>query len=392
MKEYLSLKYWKASSLEGSVKKQVLLTAAAGIALILVLGGVKGVQIFRAITQHAYTPPPEAVTAIEAKEAVWPKTLSAVGTLVPHQGVTLSAEESGKIAKISFESGSAVEEGAVLVELDTTVEEANLKGAVAREALARRSYDRIKKLRETNSMSQDDFDNASSKLQQAEADVQSLQGLISRKHITAPFSGQTGIRMVNVGQFVSPGTPIVPLHSLEPMYFDFFLPQQNVSSLAVGQKVKLSVDAYPTDQFEGVVSAVNPQVDQATRNVEVRATIPNPEGKLRAGMFAKVSVVLPSNENVITVPSTSINFAPYGDSVWIIEKMKDPSEKEYLGVRQQVVRLGEKRGDQISVVEGLKAGEQVVTSGLFKLRAGVAVSINDKFAPENSLEPNPSDT
>ncbi|MBN8548447.1 MAG: efflux RND transporter periplasmic adaptor subunit [Deltaproteobacteria bacterium] len=374
-------------------KKQILVTLAIVGAVILVLGFIKYIQISRAIAaSQAFGPPPEAITSIVVEEAVWPRTLSSIGSISPEQGVTLSAEEPGKVSRVAFESGAEVKAGDVLVELDTSVEQANLAAALAKAEGTRRDLARAQRLRSTNAVSQETLDNAVSLAQQNEAEVESLRAVIARKKITAPFSGRTGIRQVNVGQYISAGTPVVPLHSLDPMYADFTLPQQEVPHIAVGQSVNVKIDAFGERIFPGKISAINPQIDSSTRNVSVRATIPNPDQALRPGMFAEIKVVLPISDTVIAVPATSIHYAPYGDAVYVIEQMKDPKGQEYSGVRQQIVKLGHRQGDQIAVLEGLKPGEQIATSGVFKLRPGAAVSVNNSFSPGNSLAPKPPNT
>ena len=374
-------------------RKQILVTLAVVGAVIVLLGIVKYVQISRAIAaSQAFGPPPEAITTIIAEQTDWQRTFSSVGSISPEQGVTLSAEEPGKVSNVAFESGSEVTKGAILVELDTSVEEANLAAALAKNEAAQRDLTRAQRLRNTNAVSQETLDNALSQARQSEAEAESLRAVIARKKITAPFTGRTGIRLVNLGQYIAAGTPVVPLHSLDPMYVDFTLPQQDVPTLAVGQKVEVTIDAFGDRIFAGAISAINPQVDSSTRNVSIRATIPNADQALRPGMFAEVRVVLPQSDSVIALPATSIHYAPYGDTVYVVEQMKDPAGKEYTGVRQQVVKLGRRQGDQIAILEGIKPGEQIATSGIFKLRPGAGVAVNNSFAPANSLSPNPANT
>jgi membrane fusion protein (multidrug efflux system) len=374
-------------------KKQIKKTLMIVGAVILVLAFIKYRQVSKAIAEHAnFAPPPETVTSVTTTESTWPRTLYAVGGLSPEQGVTISAEEPGKVVRVGFESGSAVKVGDPLVELDTTVEEAKLKAAEAKAEWAQRSLGRAQRLRSTSAVSQEQVDDALSQSRQAEAEAQSLRALIAKKKITAPFAGRTGIRQVNVGQYLAAGTPIVPLHSLDPMHVDFTLPQQDVAELAVGQEARIKIDAFPDREFIGKLSAINPQVDPVTRNVAVQATVANPNEELRPGMFATITVVLPITDKVIAIPATSIQYAPYGDTVYVIDSMKDPAGKEFRGVRQQVVRVGRRQGEQIAILEGIKPGEEIVTSGVFKLHPGAAVNVNNAFAPGNSLEPKPADT
>ena len=373
--------------------RQILVAVGIVGSLIVAIGYTKYLKVSAAIAQAAsFAMPPEAITSITVKLEQWPQTFSAVGSIAPVQGVTLSAEEPGKVTKIAFESGETVQAGQLLAVLDASVEEAQLKGAYARKDRAMRSLTRSEKLRATNAVSQDDLDAAKSVFQQAVAEVESLQATIERKKIVAPFAGRTGIRMINLGQYVAAGTPVVPLHSLDPMFANFSLTEKAIGKLSVGQKLTATVDAFPGRAFEGKVTAINPQVDEATRNVQVQGTLPNAESALRPGMFASIQVELAEVQSFITVPATSISFAPYGDSVYVVEKTKSPEGKETLTVRQQVVKLGKRRGDQIAIVSGLSDGQEIATSGLFRLRPGAAVIIDNKFAPSNSAAPTPADT
>lgn len=361
--------------------------------VIALLAAKKFYTIYKAISQHSsFQPPPEAVTSFIAKEEIWQPTISVVGTLQPVQGVTLAAEEVGKVIKVNFESGASVKKGDLLVQLDTAVEEGNLKSAVARMDLAKLELGRAQNLRARNVNSESDLNNAQAMFRQAEGEVSALKGQIQRKTIIAPFDGEAGIRKVNVGQMVLPGAEIVPVHNLSELYLDFSVPQQDLQNIYQEQEITFTVDAYPSKKFKGKVSAINPQVDDATRNVMVQAIVANPEKILRSGMFASIEVSLREKNPVIIVPATAINYAPYGDSVYVIENLKDPTGKEYLGVRQQIVEVGPTKGELVSILKGLKAGEQVVTSGLFKLRPNAAVVINNSIQPGSSQEPNPQDT
>jgi len=392
----MTLKLGDKLATKVSVRKQILIASGAMIALIVILGGFKFLQISRAIAEHAsFAPPPDAVTSYVATEVEWPRTLTAIGSLAPKQGVTLSAEEAGRVSRIAFESGAVVKQGDVLVELDTAVEEGTLVAAQARSDRAKASFLRAQKLRTANAVSEDVLEDAESQYRQAEATVQSITAAILRKKVYAPFDGRTGIRMVNIGQFVDPGTAIVPLHALDPMFMNFSLPQQVIGELSVGLKTTLQLDAFPGEVFIGEITAINPQVSDTTRNIDLQATIPNPQERLRPGMYARVTVNLPGSEKIVAIPSTSISYAPYGDTVFIIEKMKDPQNPEapeYLGVRQQIVEVGRKIGEQISILKGLPPGTEIATSGLFKLRPGAKVKVNNELAPSNELAPQPQDT
>lgn len=374
-------------------RKQILRTLAVFAVIVAIFGIVKYFQISKAIANSKkFAPPPDAVTSVTTAETTWPRTLLAIGSITPTQGVTVSAEEPGKVVRITFESGSTVKQGDLLVELDTSVEDAKLSAAQAKLDWSKRQLARAQKLRASSAVSQEVLDDAISQQQQNQGEVESLRATIAKKKISAPFSGRTGIRLVNVGEYLATGTPVVPLHAMNTVYVDFSIPQQEVSQVAVGQRVEIQVDAFPGRTFVGAVTAVNPQVDSSTRNIQVRATVPNQSEELRAGMFAQVRVILAGEDKLIALPATSVQYAPYGDTVYVIEQMKKPTGEEYLGVRQQVVKLGRRQGEQIAILDGLKPGEQVVTSGVFKLHPGSAVSINNTFSPGNSLEPKPADT
>ncbi len=370
------------------MRKQILITIGVVGGAILILALIKYAQISKAIAQQqSFSPPPEAVTSIIASSETWPREFQAIGSLKSAQGVMLSAEEAGEVTEILFESGERVEGGQVLVKLDTSEEEANLKGAIAVLDHMKIAFDRAQKLRSTKVMAQAELDSAEARLREATAAVDSLKANIARKKIIAPFSGRAGIKQVNVGQYLTAGTPVVPVYSLSLLYVDFSLPQQAVSEIEIGQKIHVVVDAYAGEIFEGKLTAINPQIDANTRNIEIQGTLNNPDEKLRSGMFAEVIVVLSKEDKVIAVPSSSVNYAPYGDTVYVIEKMKNPQGAEYLGVRQQVVKLGRKKGDKVVLLSGIKEGEEVVSSGAFKLRPGAAVIVNNSLQPKPTNQP-----
>ncbi len=371
--------------------KRFFITLAAFAAVVISLGAVKVAQI-KAMSSMSHTPPPSAVATAVAKAEQWHPQLTAVGTLAPVEGVTVSADADGVVAKVAVENGSAVKKGDLLIELDVTVEQAQLTSAKAREELAKLQSDRAKELRDKNSMSQAELDTANAQLQQARADAAGVQALIDRKRVRAPFDGRVGIRLVNVGQFVARGRPLLPLQKLDPIYVNFNVPQRQLPELVINQPVSIAIDAFANQKFEGKVSAINSEIDAATRNVAAQATLANPKEILRAGMFAKVDVDLASTADVITVPATAIAYAPYGNSVFIVENMKDKDGKEYLGVRQQFVKLGATRGDLIAIEDGVKAGEQVVTAGVFKLRNAMPVQVNNSALPTSNPAPKPANT
>jgi membrane fusion protein (multidrug efflux system) len=361
--------------------------------LVIVLGVYKSISISAAIAQHAnFAPPPEAVTSITASEVPWRSTLSAVGSLASVQGVTLGVEESGIVKAILVESGTSVERGQLLVELDSSVEEAQLRGSLARLDRARQELERTKSLKEKNAISKSEFDKAEAEYRSADSEAAALRAQIARKRVTAPFAGKVGIKEVNVGQYLTEGTPVIPLYALDPLYVNFTLPQQAIQELAPGQKVKVILEGDTDHETEGTLTAINPQVDERTRNVSLQATIRNEKELLRPGMFVRVIVELPKSQQVVAIPNSSISYEPYGDSVFVIETMKDPKGAEYLGVRSQIVKVGGQRGEQVAILHGLKPGEQVVTSGVFKLRPGAAIVVNNDFSPSNNPAPNPADS
>lgn len=328
--------------------KQIIVGVSAMLAVIVCLGLVKFLQIRAAIAEHSsFSPPPEAVTSITVEEQRWESTLEAVGSLTASKGAILAAEEPGKVGAVLFESGDVVEAGAVLVELDVSVEEANMKAAEALRDEAEKALKRMEALKAANAISQREYDAALARYREAESGLDSMSGMMARKRIVAPFAGRLGIRKVNVGQFVTPGTEIVPLYVLDPLFANFSLPQSAVPSLAEGQPTRIITDAFPGEMFEGTVTAIDPQLDSSTRMIEIQATVPNPGERLRPGMFAAVTLVLPDVRSVLAIPASSVSYAPYGDTVYVVESMSAPDGKEYRGVRQQIVSLGRKRGDWV---------------------------------------------
>ena len=371
----------------------IILAFVAGVAIVAALGGVKFLQIRKAIAEHAsFAPPPESVTSLVAKEEAWVPALKAVGSTAAVQGVTVSTDEPGIVHKIAFESGQTVNEGDLLVQLEVSQEQAQLRSAEAQMRLAQANLLRQQNLLKSRVSSQADYDSVQAQYDQAMARVEEVKALINKKTIRAPFGGVLGIRAVNLGQYLQSGAQVAPLQSLDPIYANFWLPQQNFGQIGAGQAVRVRADGLPDVEFEGKINAVDSVIDEATRNVRVQATLPNPKGLLRPGMFVNVEVPLAETASHVVLPATAIQFAPYGDTVFIIEDMKGPDGKTYRGVRQQVVKVGESRGDRIAVLSGVKAGEEVVTSGVFKLRPGVHVQVNNSIQPENSVSPRPEDT
>ena len=373
--------------------KRMLAMLAVTALIVGGLGFVKFRQIQTAIGQAAaFQPPPEAVTTIVAAAGEWPATLNAIGTMAAVQGVTVSADLPGTVDSIGFESGQIVREGEVLALLDTRQEQAQLAAAEAQRELARLNYERMQGLLSGSVISQAEFDRANADYRQTEARAGETRAAIERKTIRAPFSGVLGIRRVNLGQYMSAGDGLVTLQSMNPIYVNFGVPQQSVTAMRTGRNVRVTAEELPGVEFTGRITAVDSAVDPSTRNVQIQATLANPAGKLRPGMFVKAAVALGAASAVVALPASAISYAPYGDSVFVVGDMKDPSGASYRGVRQQFVKLGESRGDQIAVVSGLKPGDEVVTSGVFKLRNGAAVLVNNRVRPANNPAPKPENS
>lgn len=374
--------------------KKVVYTA---IAVSLLIGSIIFAKLgqFTAMGEAAknMVPPPETVTASSIENTEWEQTIVTTATVTAVQGVEVSAETGGRVSKINFQSGSTVNTGDILIQLDTASEDAQLASAKASAALAKASLARVKKLNKQNLTSQDALDSAEAKVKETIAQTNNIRASIEKKTIRAPFTGRLGLRQVNLGQVLREGDPIVSLQTLDPIYVDFSIPQKALLSLTTDLEVRVTVDAAPDDIFIGKILATNPNIDPTTRSVRVRAKIENPDEILRTGMFATASVILPEKKSVLPVTSTAIAYATFGDSVFVVEEQQNQTSGESERIlRQQFVQLGQRRGDYIDVVDGLKAGELVVTSGVFKLRSGMKVVIDNTLAPEPSINPNPSDS
>jgi membrane fusion protein (multidrug efflux system) len=370
--------------------KKLSITAGALILLIAILGGIKALQIKAMIDAGASAvPPPEPVTVAVAREQSWAPIISTVGSLTAVQGVTLSAQLDGNVASIDFQPGSSVKSGDLLVQMDISSEQAQLRAAEATVELARLNLERSRELLASQTISQSQFDSDSAAFKQATAQADNIRATIAKKTIRAPFTGRLGVRLINLGQTLKAGDAIVSLQALDPIYADFYLPQQELVRIDSGLKVRVTGDAVGEGKIlEGRITAINPDVDSATRNVRVEATLANPDERLRPGMFVDVGVVLPSGQKVIAIPASSVLYAPYGDSVFVVVDGKGSGKV----VRQQLVRLGETRGDFVAIVSGIKAGDTVVTTGAFKLRQGMAVSVNSALSPDAQIAPKPNDS
>jgi membrane fusion protein (multidrug efflux system) len=361
------------------------------VVIIAGLGYFKTKQIQAAIKEHSFAPPPEAVTSVVAKQDTWPTTLNVVGTVAAIHGVTVSADLPGTVAKINFESGRAVKSGDVLAELDTREERAQLSSLEAQRDLAKINYARIKQLVDEGVMSKSDFDKATADQRATEANTAQTRATIDRKTIRAPFSGVLGIRQANLGQYLPAGGAIVPLQQVDPIYVNFNVPQDVMAHLRDGQTVKFVAGDIGGKTFTGRINALDSVVDSATRNVMIQATVPNPQASLHPGMFVKVDVGVGANQAVIPLPASAVNYAPFGDSVYVIGDGKGMDGKPAKVVQQHFVKIAGSRGDQVGVISGINPGDEIVTSGVFKLRNGAAVAVNNKVQPGNNPAPKPED-
>jgi membrane fusion protein (multidrug efflux system) len=362
--------------------------------LAVVLGFVvlvKALQIKTLITTK-FPMPLETVSTATAMKQEWQPTLTSVGSMSAVQGVTVAAELDGKIVQIAFESGREVKAGDLLVKQDTSVEEAQLRSAEAGVELAHVNLKRTKELFDKATVSRAQFDADTATAEQAVAGADNIRATIAKKTIRAPFSGRLGIRLVNLGQDLKAGDSIVSLQALDPIYVDFYLPQEQLTQIADGMAVRLSDEAAPGKPVTGKITAISPDVDSSTRNVRVQATVDNPGGHLHPGMYMDVEVLLPSIDTVLAIPATSVLYAPFGDTVYVVDDKKDDKGETQHMVRQQIVRLGARRGDFVAVTKGLSEGDAVVSSGVFRLRPGTAVNVNNTLAPEAKVAPKPADS
>jgi membrane fusion protein (multidrug efflux system) len=362
------------------------------IAVVILLVGIKVMQIGKMMSSPMVMPP-TTVSSATVKEEDWPPVLSSVGSVSAVQGAVVATELAGVVAEVNFQNGAVAKKGDVLVRLDASAEEGQLKSAEADLELARANLQRTRDLAARKVVSKQELDSAESAFRQKQGSVDQMGSMITKKEVRAPFDGQLGIRQVNIGQSIEARTPIVALTALDPVYVDFALPQQELPKLSDGLEARVHSDALPGREFKGRLTAMNSMVDTTTRNVSLQATLENPDHALRPGMFAKVEIVLPEKSKTLVIPGSAVSYAPYGDSVFVIEKKKDPKTgKESQTIRQQFVRVGEARGDFVAITEGLKAGETIVSTGVFKLRNGMPVTINNDLAPKPQLNPKPVDS
>ncbi len=343
--------------------------------LVVMFGGIFGWKYFQGqkmAAMMAAPPPPATIASAEVQVETWQPFLYSVGSVVATQGVFVTTEVPGQVEKILFESGHQVAAGDVILQLDDSVDEADLEGLIAQLNLARLQFERARKLLKDRSVSQSEYDQSRAQLDSAEATVASKRAVIAKKKIRAPFSGQLGIREVDVGEYLSPGARIVPLQALDPVYVDYTLPERHFDQLAVGQAVRVEVQAYPGRVFAGSISAINPGIDPGTRSVRLRSTLDNPEQLLRPGMFAQVRTVLPARDDILTLPRTAVTYNPYGESVFVIVEQDGQQV-----VQNRRIRTGEVRAGRVEIIDGLQAGEVVVSAGQVKLRNGQPVTIDN---------------
>jgi membrane fusion protein (multidrug efflux system) len=377
------------------------LTVLGILLVVSVLGATKGAQIGQLIgfgkKMKEMGPPPEIVTSARADESTWEGNISAVGSVAADKGVAVSNDAAGIVTAIRFESGAVVKRGQILVELDTSVERAQLASALSRRDLAITTRDRTKRLAATGAISPAQLDNDESQMKTAGTDVEAIQAQIAKKTIRAPFSGRLGIRNVNLGQYLNPGTPVTVLETIDAVHVDFTVPQQRIADLANGMPLRIVLEGAGGAPIDGTIGAIDPAIDAATRTIKVRADVPNQGERLRPGMFVTVTVVLPERKSLVTAPATSIIHSPYGDSVFVIEAKAEGAPgmrttqdgKEVKVARQQFVRLGPARGDFVSVVDGVKKGDELVATGGFKLRNGSPVVVDNTKTLAPSTTPHP---
>ena len=373
-------------------RRGIVIAIALLVTICVFAFGIKALQIGKMMSTPQ-TMPPTTVSSVTVKEEDWAPRLTAVGSVSAVQGAVVSAELAGVVSEINFENGGEAKKGEVLMKLDASQEEALLRSAEAEAQLAQTDLERSRDLAMKKVVSSAELDSAQSKFRRLNAVVDQVRSSIAKKTLIAPFDGQLGIRQVNVGQMINAGQQVVPLTSLDPVFADFALPQQYLGQLTPGLEVHVTTDAIPGRVFNGKLTAINSMVDSSTRNITLQATLDNSDHALRPGMFAKAEVMLPEKHKTLVVPGSAISYAPFGDSVFVIEKKKDEKTgKESQVIRQQFVRVGEGRGDLVAITQGLKAGETIVSTGVFKLRNGMTVTINNDLAPNPQVNPNPIDS
>ena len=370
------------------MKKKIALTILGLLLLVAAIIGIKASQIMTLIASGKnFSIPPSSVLVTEAVSKSWAPTFDTIGTIESAQGVMMSNELPGKVDRILFESGAEVKAGDVLVTLNKTSEEAQLRAADAAAELSRLNLERTQGLRKTSVVAQSELDAADAQQKNADARVQELKANLEKRTIRAPFSGRLGIRQVHEGQFLQPGTPIVSLQALDPVFVNFSLPQQRLADIFTGMKILATSDAIPGRTFQGKLTAIDAEVDAATRNIRIQGTLENKDGSLRPGMFANISAVSSQEKSHIVIPATAVVFAAYGDSVFVVNEQTDKDGKTQLIADQKFIRLGPRQGDFVAVEEGLSPGDRVVSTGSFKLRKGSPVTISTAEGPAFSTSP-----
>ncbi|MBA3732087.1 MAG: efflux RND transporter periplasmic adaptor subunit [Gammaproteobacteria bacterium] len=383
------------------------------VGALLVFGGLMFAKWFGDKQMNAFfdnmPEPPVTISSAQVQQGRWPREVETVGTFAAVNGAQLATEASGIVDDISFKNGSAVKAGEIILRLNTDIEVAELNALEAAARLAEIELERVRSLYESNNVSRAEVDIRQTQADQARANLDAQRARVEQKTIVAPVSGVLGIRQVNLGQYVEAGSAIVTLQSLDPIFLNFMLPEQRLTDISAGQLVTAHGSAFADEPFHGVVTAIEPRVEQSTRNFMIQATIDNPDGHLRPGMFARVELAFGAPQEVLTVPQTAINFNPYGNSVYVIREARVPAQSPPPGNRepapagsaqateqpprltvvQRFIRTGARRGDLISVTDGLRAGERVATSGLLKLRNEAVVNINNKIRPEADVSPTP---
>jgi membrane fusion protein (multidrug efflux system) len=374
--------------------KRMIIMLLLMAALLGGLGFLKYRQVETAIAMNAnFQIPPTAVTTVVAKRETWPSTLSVIGTAAAIQGVTVSADLPGTVNKIHFESGQPVHEGDILVDLDIRQEKAQLANLEAQRDLAGIQYGRAEQLVKAGVIAKSEFDNAAAQQKATEAQVGDIKAAIARKMIHAPFSGILGIRQISLGQYLAAGQAIVSLESVNPIYVNFGVPQQDTPKMSIGRGLRVTNGDLPGMAFNGKITALDSVINEQTRNIQIQATLQNQGGKLRPGMYVQVELSLGQPRDVIPLPASAINYAPYGDSVYVVTDLKDEKTgKMYRGVRQQIVKIEGSRGDQVAIISGVNPGDEVVSAGVFRLRNAAPVEVNNTVKPSNSPNPNPEES
>jgi len=372
-------------------KRMIIMLAFVG----LLFGGIFGYQAFKGAMIRKFMSaagvPPQTVSTAKAQFSEWQGQFDAVGTLRAVRGTDIAPEVAGVITVVHFQSGQEVQQGAPLVQLNAESDSAKLQSLAAAAELAQANYERNKKQLEIQAVSRAVVDADAASLKSAKAQVAEQQAIVNRKLVRAPFSGRLGIRAVDVGQYVTPGTKLVTLQTLDPVYVDFFAPQKSLGMIAIKQKITLKVDAFPGERFLGEISSIDPKVDPATRNVQVRATVRNPKRRLLPGMFATISLAWGEPQRFLTLPQTAVSYNPYGNTVFVLEERKSENGKTALVAQQKFVTTGDTRGDQVAILSGIKEGDTVVTAGQIKLRSGVPVTVNNSVQPTSNPAPQPRD-